>query len=165
MLSSSRRLLHHLIPRRPARRAQDLPPLPVDTVIHSTGTSTEKKSVFQAHAVRVRSVEDATLALQHILALKKVHKATHNIIAYRISMPEPCEGSDCDGEPPAGKNLLALLRKLDVQDVLVVVTRWYGGVPMGPDRFRAINTAGKEALGLGEFTAVNATKKYPKRRQ
>ncbi|BGP37582.1 hypothetical protein JCM10450v2_001497 [Rhodotorula kratochvilovae] len=156
MLPSFRRSLHHLLPRRPARSAQDLPPLPAHAVVHSTGTTTEKKSVFQGHA--------ATLALQHILTLKKMTKATHNILAYRLSSPvSGVEGSDCNGEPPAGKNLLELLRKLEVQDVLLVVTRWYGGVPMGPDRFRVINAVGKEALELGGFLSPGKVDKHSKR--
>ncbi|CEQ39236.1 SPOSA6832_00759, partial [Sporobolomyces salmonicolor] len=131
----------------------DLPPL--RSVIHSTHSVIERKSTFVGHAVKAESVEEATLALQHILTLKKVSKATHNILAYRLSstsaatnqgstasaatLPEVA-GSDDDGESPAGKNLLELLHKLDVKDVLIVVTRWYGGVQLGPDRFRVINT-------------------------
>ncbi|GAA5883556.1 hypothetical protein JCM1840_004299 [Sporobolomyces johnsonii] len=157
-----RRALHHLLPRRPVKHTSDLPPLP--SVIHSTQSVIERKSVFVGHAVKVKSVEEATLALQHILTLKKVSKATHNILAYRLSsssaatsqgsttpaatIPEVA-GSDDDGESPAGKNLLELLHKLDIRDVLIVVTRWYGGVQLGPDRFRVINTVAKEALALG----------------
>ncbi|GJN88184.1 hypothetical protein Rhopal_001149-T1 [Rhodotorula paludigena] len=139
-----RRSLHPLLPRKPARSPSDLPPLPSHARISSTDTVTEKKSVFQGHAVRVKSVEEAALALQHVLTLKRVSKASHNILAYRL--PELQTGaSDCDGEAPAGKNLLELLQKLDVQDVLLVVTRWYGGSPMGPDRFRVINASPKTA--------------------
>lgn len=94
---------------------------------------------------------------------------SHNILAYRISELQT-GASDCDGEAPAGKNLLELLQKLvrssadsapvllvlnrrllgqqEVQDVLLVVTRWYGGSPMGPDRFRVINAVSKLCLSL-----------------
>lgn len=92
----------------------------------------------------------------------------HNILAYRFSSGSSgsiTSGSDCNGEPPAGKNLLGLMEKLvrdlssalslphsptdpvdrfcglrrGVQDVLLVVTRWYGGTPMGGLRFRVID--------------------------
>ncbi|GAA6003472.1 hypothetical protein JCM10207_000348 [Rhodosporidiobolus poonsookiae] len=155
------RTLHHL-PRRLARDASQLAALPPHARIQSTGTVTERKSTFQGHAVKVRTVEEATLALQHILTLKKVNKASHNILAWRLAGPPASlsgagnkgltlEGSDCNGEAPAGKNLLELLHKLGVQDVLLVVTRWYGGVPMGPARFQVINAVGKQALELGGF--------------
>ncbi|GAA6033324.1 hypothetical protein JCM8097_006693 [Rhodosporidiobolus ruineniae] len=152
-----RRALHHLLPRRPARDANALPPLPPHSLVHSTPPVTEKKSTFVGHAVRVKSVEEATLALQHILTLKKVNKASHNILAYRLSASSsssPASGSDCNGEAPAGKNLLELLHKLDPKDVLLVVTRWYGGVPMGPQRFQVINTVAKQALEMGDFLAA-----------
>ncbi|GAA5909854.1 hypothetical protein JCM8208_000971 [Rhodotorula glutinis] len=156
MRSTTRLALHHLLPRR-AVKAHDLSPLPKHAVLHSTTKTVEKKSAFEGHAVRVESVDEAILALQHILTGKKMSKATHHILAWRFSSsstssgPAPVAGSDCDGEQPAGKNLLELLHKLDVDNVLLVVTRWYGVVPMGPDRFRVINAIGKDALALGGF--------------
>jgi putative IMPACT (imprinted ancient) family translation regulator len=43
------------------------------------------------------------------------------------------------------------MQLMDVWDVMVVVTRWYGGIQLGPDRFRIINTAAREALVQGGF--------------
>ncbi|GAA5974819.1 hypothetical protein JCM11641_008375 [Rhodosporidiobolus odoratus] len=148
-----RRALHHLLPRR-LLKPIDLAPLPRHAVIYSTAPVLEKKSIFVGHAVRVKSVDEATLALKHVLTGKKVAKATHNILAYRIASPASTSikaGSDCNGEPPAGKHLLALLDKLGIEDVLLVVTRWYGGVPMGGARFQVINQVGREALRLDGF--------------
>ena len=47
--------------------------------------------------------------------------------------------ADCDddGETAAGGRLLNLLTILDVTDVAVVVTRWFGGIHLGPGRPRA----------------------------
>jgi putative IMPACT (imprinted ancient) family translation regulator len=39
-----------------------------------------------------------------------------------------------------------LLRILDVKDVLVVVSRWFGGILLGPDRFKDINNCARQAL-------------------
>ena len=49
--------------------------------------------------------------------------------------------------------LVALLeyRTKDVKDVLVVVTRYFGGTLLGADRFKHINQAARDALGLGGF--------------
>jgi putative IMPACT (imprinted ancient) family translation regulator len=43
--------------------------------------------------------------------------------------------------------------------VLVVVTRWYGGVLLGPDRFRIINNVGKDALIKAGFQKETSTAK------
>ena len=48
-------------------------------------------------------------------------------------------GSDDSGEKTAGTRMLRLLELCEHQDVLVVVTRWYGGVQLGNFRFKAIN--------------------------
>ncbi|KAE8380773.1 aromatic amino acid aminotransferase [Aspergillus bertholletiae] len=124
---------------------------------------TEKKSVFVGRAAHVTSLEQAQAYLDHLLATeKKVAAATHNISAWRIRQQKPSNGKgetaemivqDCDddGETAAGGRLLHLMQLMDVWDVVVVVTRWYGGVLLGPDRFRIINAAGRDALMKGGF--------------
>ncbi|KAL4929688.1 putative aromatic amino acid aminotransferase [Aspergillus undulatus] len=142
---------------------------------------TEKKSVFVGRAAHVTSLDQAKAYLDHLLAGdKKVASATHNISAWRIrqqtgsnskngaavgvkgsststsvSPSAPTEmiiqDSDDDGETAAGGRLLHLMQLMDVWDVVVVVTRWYGGVLLGPDRFRIINAAGRDALVRGGF--------------
>jgi len=44
-----------------------------------------------------------------------------------------------------------LFQVMNVRNVMVVVSRWYGGVHLGPDRFRLINNAAKEVLEKGNF--------------
>lgn len=110
---------------------------------------TEKKSVFVARAAPVSSVEEAKLYLGNLLATdKKVAKATHNITAWRIQGGGGVQFQDCDddGETAAGGRLLHLLELMGSWNVMVVVTRWYGGVQLGPDRFRFINQCGREAV-------------------
>ena len=53
---------------------------------------------------------------------------------------------DDDGEDAAGGRLLHLLQILDVKNIVVVVTRWYGGVKLGPARFTHINNAARMLL-------------------
>jgi len=118
---------------------------------------TEKKSVFVARACNVQSVDEAKGSIAHLLATdKKVARATHNITAWRIRDPvsnATYQDCDDDGETAAGSRLLHLLQVMDVWDVVVVVTRWYGGVHLGPDRFRLINQVAREAVVLRGFTA------------
>lgn len=42
----------------------------------------------------------------------------------------------------------------EVNNVLVVVTRYFGGIHLGPDRFKHINQAARNALELGGFLDV-----------
>ncbi|KAI4626900.1 uncharacterized protein J4E87_004241 [Alternaria ethzedia] len=115
---------------------------------------TEKKSIFLARAAPVSSPAQARQYVAHLLATdKKAARATHNMTAWRIKGPNDTSYQDCDddGETAAGSRMLHLMQLMDVWNVMVVVTRWYGGIHLGPDRFRIINTTAREALVLGGF--------------
>lgn len=122
-----------------------------------SSTITEKKSVFLARTCTVTSPDQVQSYISNLLATdKRTAKATHNISAYRIrshSLHADTEliFQDCDddGENAAGGRLLHLLQVMDVWGVLVVVSRWYGGVLLGPDRFRIINAVARDALVTG----------------
>ncbi|KAL6706236.1 hypothetical protein ACN47E_005971 [Coniothyrium glycines] len=112
----------------------------------------EKKSVFLARVAPVSSPAQAKQYVKHLLATdKKAARATHNMTAWRIRGANETVFQDCDddGETAAGSRMLHLMQLMDVWNVMVVVTRWYGGILLGPDRFRLINTAAREALVLG----------------
>ncbi len=124
-------------------------------------TVTLKKSVFVARACVVSCPAEAHAALQNLLTTdKRAAKATHNINAYRIR-PQPSfdrkggsneityQDCDDDGETAAGGRLLHLLQLMDVWNIFLVVTRWYGGVQLGPDRFRIISQVAREAIVAG----------------
>ena len=137
---------------------------------------TEKKSVFLARCAPVASPAQAKSYIQHLLATdKKAARATHNITAWRIRGPSSSNPSssnstsgvpqvtyqDCDddGETAAGGRVLHLMQMMDVWDVMVVVTRWYGGVLLGPDRFRLINQAAREGWRAGGYVQGGETEK------
>ncbi|KAI5780955.1 ribosomal protein S5 domain 2-type protein [Geopyxis carbonaria] len=112
----------------------------------------EKRSTFIAHCLRVTSPPEVQAAMSDLLADKRIKKATHNIMAYRYTNPatgNTAHDNDDDGETAAGSRLAHLLELMQVSDVLVVVSRWYGGVKLGPDRFRLINAAARAALVEG----------------
>ncbi|KAL2151932.1 hypothetical protein VTH82DRAFT_5116 [Thermothelomyces myriococcoides] len=127
----------------------------------------ENKSVFVARCARVHSPTQAADFIAHLLASdKRVRTATHNITAWRItgSHGTRFEDYDDDGETAAGGRLLHLMQLMDLWDTMVVVTRWYGGVKLGPRRFALINQAARDAFvkaGLvkEEGAAGNAGKK------
>lgn len=114
----------------------------------------EMKSVFVARCAPVTSPDQAKEYLQHLLdSDKKVAKATHNITAHRIKGENGATYQDCDddGESAAGGRLLHLMQLMDLWNVTVVVTRWYGGQKLGPARFGIINTVARDAFVKGGF--------------
>lgn len=92
-----------------------------------------------------------------LLSNSKIAKATHNISAHRFLSPDGIQhqDNDDDGESAAGSRLAHLLQLLDVNNVLVVVSRWYGGVHLGADRFKDINQV--RAGILGDLVAVRTS--------
>ncbi len=92
----------------------------------------EKKSKFIANLLYVRTVEDAENKIKTIK--KKYFNARHNCIAYRIVENENIiEKCSDDGEPSgtAGAPMLNLLQKNNLANVLVIVTRYFGGILLG----------------------------------
>ncbi|RMG62583.1 MAG: DUF1949 domain-containing protein [Calditrichaeota bacterium] len=89
----------------------------------------EKRSLFIGQLLPVKSVAEAEAALEDIR--KTYHDATHNCFAYRID-PDHYRFSD-DGEPSgtAGRPILAMLEKYRLLQVLLVVTRYFGGIKLG----------------------------------
>lgn len=64
---------------------------------------------------------------------KKIARATHNSWAVVLSDGGPIKNDD--GEAGAGALILRMLEREGLCDCIVVVTRWYGGVQLGGDRF------------------------------
>ena len=85
-----------------------------------------KKSRFIARAARADSPAEALAFLSQV----KEPKATHNCWAYRIG--DEYRFSD-DGEPggTAGRPILAAIEGQGLDHVMVVVTRYYGGIKLG----------------------------------
>lgn len=109
----------------------------------------DRRSVFQAHVARVDCLDHVNQVIDSLKSNKKIATATHNISAYRLSggPHNTCiQDSDDDGETHAGGRLLHLLQILDVKDVVVVVSRWFGGIQLGPDRFKHINNVTRDLL-------------------
>ncbi|XP_066148498.1 protein IMPACT-B-like [Euwallacea fornicatus] len=113
---------------------------------------TDRKSTFQGHVCRVTDESQVKQMLDTLLENKKISQAKHNILAYRIAKGNLII-SDCDddGENHAGGRLLHLLEILDAKNVAVVVTRWFGGIHLGPDRFKHISNAARQTLVKSGF--------------
>ena len=89
------------------------------------------KSTFIGYAKPIKTEEDA---IEFINEIKKKHKdATHNVWAYTIGKTMNIQRYSDDGEPQgtAGIPTLEVIKKEDLRDVVVVVTRYFGGVKLG----------------------------------
>ena len=94
---------------------------------------TEKKSKFITNLVVVKSIKEANEKI--ILINKKYHDARHNCYAFRVleNKNEVYEKSSDDGEPSgtAGLPILNILKKNNLVNCLIVVTRYFGGILLG----------------------------------
>ena len=90
----------------------------------------EKKSKFISHVKPVDNEEDALKYLAEMRS--KYSDAKHNVYAYVIDENNIFRYSD-DGEPSgtAGMPVLDTIRKEGLVDVIVVVTRYFGGTLLG----------------------------------
>ena len=98
----------------------------------------------------VNHVENETQAQDFVNQIRKKHfDATHNCYAYIIGEHSDTQKSNDDGEPSgtAGVPILEVLKKNELSDVVVVVTRYFGGIKLGAGGL--IRAYGKSAtLGL-----------------
>ena len=119
----------------------------------------EKKSKFIANMYFVQSVEEAENKIKE--TKRKYHDARHNCSCYRvIEEGKIVEKQNDDGEPSgtAGGPMLNILQKKDLVNVVVIVTRYFGGILLGTGGLvraysdvtqKAIDEAEKRAIILG----------------
>ena len=92
----------------------------------------EKKSKFIANIFPIENADEVDKIIQNIK--KKYFDARHNCVAYRIIKNEQLiERSSDDGEPSgtAGAPMLKILQKNELVNVLIIVTRYFGGILLG----------------------------------
>ncbi len=97
----------------------------------ATSEFQEKKSTFIGYIKRVNTEEEAKNFVNEI---KSMHKeATHNVYAYIVGENKGIQRYSDDGEPQgtAGIPVLEVIKKNDLTDVAVVVTRYFGGILLG----------------------------------
>lgn len=109
---------------------------------------TVKKSTFVARSITITSPADATSALQTLLSEnEELREASHNISAWRVQGPHGIlESSNDDGESGGGRHILGLMQADNIIGVLLVVTRWYGGIMLGTDRWRLMSMVSRDAI-------------------
>ncbi|SGZ50776.1 CIC11C00000005559 [Sungouiella intermedia] len=121
----------------------------------------DRGSTFIAYAREVESVEEARHYFDLLTLDRKISRSAHNMNTWRIKGAKGVSYQDCDddGETAAGLRMLHLLTIMDVWNVMVVVSRWFGGTHLGPDRFKHINAATRDVLIKGGFYDDSSKKK------
>ena len=103
----------------------------------------DRGSRYAAAAGDVRTKAEIDAFLVTLRRRRKFDKATHHSWAALLG-DGPLKNDD--GEAGAGAVILKMLEREGVADRIVVVTRWYGGVHLGGDRFAHIVTCTRAAL-------------------
>ena len=117
--------------------------------IMSGETIVDRKSIFQAHVAYVETEKEVKKVIEKLKENRKIARATHNIMAFRVQGSREdtfLQDYDDDGENEAGGRLMHLLKILNAKNIVVIVSRWYGGILLGPDRFKHINNCARELI-------------------
>jgi hypothetical protein len=110
---------------------------------------TSKKSTFVARARPVNSSAQARQLLRELMAEDpELRQATHNVTAWRVhnnhgGVIEECED---DGETGGGRHILKILQESNTVDYMLVMTRWYGGILLGSQRWELMDQVCRDAL-------------------
>ncbi|KAH9886542.1 hypothetical protein F4778DRAFT_470373 [Xylariomycetidae sp. FL2044] len=126
----------------------------ISTAWSASQPVTLKNSTFIVRATALTKPSERQSAMQSLFsAIPSLQTATHNAWAYRVKAPTNLFGATTiredsfdDGESGCGDFLLKNMRETNAVDTLVVMTRWYGGTMLGPDRWRIMRNCLKYAL-------------------
>ncbi len=117
----------------------------------------EKKSVFIGFSTFVENEEQALEIIKQ--KKKEYHDATHNVYAYVIGDSIARYSDDNEPQGTAGMPVLNTIKMSGITDVLIVVTRYFGGILLGAGGLvRAYSTCASMALsesGIKVFEDYN----------
>ena len=103
---------------------------------------TDRGSKYSVSGGKVLNRDEIKAFLKRLKAPKKYAKATHHSWAARLSRDGKIwETKQDDGETGAGGVILRIMQKQNYVNSIVVVTRWFGGKHLGPDRFKHVQDA------------------------
>lgn len=136
----------------------------------------EKKSKFIAILCNVNSKEEAEKTIQDIR--KKYYDAKHHCYAYIVNEKNDEDNKESlekvnnftqiekcsdDGEPSgtAGAPLLSLLKSANLTNVIIIVTRYFGGILLGTGGLvRAYTEVAQKAIGNAKIVLKDYGVKY-----
>lgn len=114
---------------------------------NDTFETIEKKSRFICSVGRAADENEAMKFIEFVSSMYK--DATHNVYAYRIKSNVEIERASDDGEPQgtAGIPVLEVLKRERLENICVVVTRYFGGILLGAGGLiRAYSNAVREGI-------------------
>jgi len=123
-------------PENPESRSPHSRPLPADSYLTLAGQSESEIKIQRSRFIGLAApAVDETAARQFITQVaKRFHDSRHVCFAWRVGPPhDATENDNDDGEPSgtAGKPILLQLRKCNLEQTVVVVVRYFGGVKLG----------------------------------
>lgn len=113
-----------------------------------------KKSIFIASLARIKNENEAKDFLDKIN--QEHSKATHNCYAYMIGDDDHIQRASDNGEPSgtAGVPILEVMKKNELHNIIIVVTRYFGGIKLGAGGLiRAYSNSASE--GINNIGIVN----------
>ena len=128
----------------------------------------EKKSRFIGQISPAETEADAIAFLEQVRGAQK--GATHNCYAWVVGENDEYQRSADAGEPAgtAGRPILEAIKRADLHNTVIVVTRYFGGIKLGASGLiRAYSHAAALALEAADiavytpFTILTATVAYP----
>ena len=122
----------------------------------------ERKSKFIANIYFAQTMEEAENIIKE--TKKKYYDARHNCSSYRVLEKENIiEKYSDDGEPAgtAGAPMLNILQKKDLVNVVVIVTRYFGGILLGTGGLvRAYSEVTQKAIEEANLIDITMGKEY-----
>lgn len=130
------------------------------TILNTHHTTTEiKNSTFITYLKYVESEQEAKYFIEKI---KQQHPdANHNCSAYIIGQHQTIQKANDDGEPSgtAGVPMLEVLKKQNLHNICVVVTRYFGGIKLGGGGLiRAYSKSTSEVINDSTIVAMKPSK-------
>ena len=114
----------------------------------------EKRSRFISHVFLVESEAEARARIDEMK--KKYYDARHNCWCFVLHDGTVRYGDDGEPQGTAGQPILNVLEREGVQDVLCIVTRYFGGILLGTGGLvRAYTAAAKDALADAGVNQMN----------
>lgn len=120
-----------------------------------------QKSEFICRAIRVNNIDEVNNKLNEIR--KKHYDATHNCYAYILGENQDIQKASDDGEPAktAGAPMIDVLKKKKLTNILVVVTRYFGGILLGAGGLvRAYSSSVSECLKSVKIYEAKLQKRF-----
>lgn len=107
----------------------------------------DRGSKYSVTASLVENEQELNNFLKKLKSDKRYQQASHNSYATKFKIDDKViELKSDDGETGAGMIILRSIRKSNLINVVIVVTRWFGGTPLYNDRFKHIQDSTQEIL-------------------